>query len=293
MIRDQERKAVVVTGVSSGIGQDAARYLAEKNYLVFGTARKAGDAADLEKAHPENFQTLLFDVTDNAAILKARDAVRDRLDGRRLRALINNAGGAAPGPMQLMDDAEFRRQIEVGLFGVRSVTNAFLPLLGAEQGNSRGTRDKAGQNSGKIINISSISGILNTPINGAYCVAKHAMESLGEVYRRELYPYGIDVISIQPGPVQSRIWEKNLKTMEAYAATDYGAMVETAVTMMANAQKQAVPAETVSRLIHQIIEAKRPKTSYIIHRSKWRVILMSYFLPSRIVDRMIWKAFNP
>ena len=84
----------------------------------------------------------------------------------------------------------------VNLIGTRIVTNAFLPLL----------RHDDRLQSGQIINISSLSGILNTPMNGAYCVAKHALESLGEIYRRELLPDGIDVVSIRSGPVQSEIW---------------------------------------------------------------------------------------
>ena len=290
MSAEQSGKAVVITGVSSGIGWDAARYLAERGYLVFGGARRPGDLANLEEMFPENFHPLALDVTDRAATLRVRDAVRERLGVDRVAALVNNAGIAVSGPMQLIEDADFRQQMEVGLFGVRNVINAFLPLLGAEEGMAGQRRD--GKPSGKIVNISSISGILNTPINGAYCVAKHAMESLGEVYRRELHPYGIDVISIQPGPIESRIWEKNRNSMDAYAGTDYGAMVAAAEAMMERAQKQALPAETVSRLIHRIIEAERPKPAYILHRSKWQVALMSKLLPARLVDRMIIKAFS-
>ena len=115
--------------------------------------------------------------------------------------------------MALLSDEVFRAQIEVNLFGVRNVTNTFLPLLGASK-DFKGT-------AGKIINISSLSGIFNTPMNGAYCVAKHALESLGEVYRRELMMYGIQVCSIQPGPIQSKLWDKNISAMDAYLDTDY------------------------------------------------------------------------
>lgn len=296
MKTDPAQKAVLITGVSTGIGHDAARYLTRKGLFVFGSVRNAEAVARLEGEFPESFKALLFDVTDKPAIARARDKVKDMLGEQNLCALVNNAGVAVPGPMQFLDDDRFRDQIEVGLFGLRNVTNAFLPLLGAQPGTGNKAQRANAQNGlnapGKIINISSISGLLNTPINGAYCVAKHAMESLGEIYRRELYPYGIDVISIQPGPIQSQIWEKNIGTLRAYGETDYAAMVEKTEQMMKSAQKHALPAETVSRLIHSVIEAKRPKCSYVVDRNKWRIIMMAKLLPARVVDRIIWRAFS-
>ena len=117
----------------------------------------------------------------------------------------------------------------------------------------------ANQDPGKIILNSSISGVLNTPINGAYCVSKHAVESLGEVYRRELYPFGIDVLSIQSGPIQSEIWKKNIGALDEFMDTDYAKMVEKTNEILIAGQKSAQPAETISRLIEKIITTKRPK----------------------------------
>ncbi len=292
MKKDPSKKAVLITGVSSGIGHAAARYLIDRGYFVFGSIRTDSEAARLERVFPDNFKALVFDITDKTAVTRASGVVREMLDGQNLSALVNNAGVAVPGPMQLLDDDRFRHQIEVGLFGVRNVTNAFLPLLGARPGMGKGVRRRNQNAPGKIINISSLSGILNTPMKGAYCIAKHAMESLGEIYRRELHIYGIDVVSIQPGPVRSRIWGKNLKTMSAYSGTDYTAMIENTEKMMAKLQKHAVPAERVSRLIHGIIEAKHPKCAYVVYRYRWRAIMMARFLPARFVDRMLRRALN-
>ena len=285
-------KTVLITGVTTGIGHDAARYLASQDYFVFGSVRSADATARLEEQIPANFQSLIFDVTDKSAIIKARDVVQERLGDQNLSALVNNAGVAVPGPMQLLDDDQFRHQIEVGLFAVRNVTNVFLPLLGARPGVHHLEGDTVKNAPGKIINISSISGILNTPINGAYCVAKHAMESLGEVYRRELHIYGIDLISIQPGPIQTQIWEKNIGTLSAYSETDYGAMIESTEKMMKSAQDQAMPAETVSRLIQRIIEASNPRCAYVIHPNKWFIQLIAKTLPARLVDRLIWRTMS-
>ena len=118
---------------------------------------------------------------DKEKIQSAAREVSSKLDGNPLAGLINNAGHALFGPMECLDDQEFEQSLLVNVSGTRNVTNAFLPML----------RSTPRSPPGKIINISSLSGIVNTPMNGAYCVAKHGVESLGEIYRRELLPAGI------------------------------------------------------------------------------------------------------
>ncbi len=280
------KSAVVVTGVSSGIGYDAARYLSRHGYFVFGSVRSSDVADRLAATFGESFQPLIFDLLDRSAILSASSTVRERLRGHRLRALVNNAGIAEGGPLQLLDDDRFRRQLEVSVIGTRNVTNAFLPLLGTDAG-----RDLQGA-PGKIINITSISGIFNTPMNGAYCVAKHAVESLGEVYRRELMQYGIDVVSIQPGPIQSRLWDKSIGSLDEFAGSPYAKMIRNADEIMRAAQRDALPAEIVSRLVDRIITSRRPKPSYIVHSHKWRVAMLARVLPARLVDRLLWRRLN-
>jgi len=289
--------AVVITGVSSGIGYDAADHLIDKGYFVFGSVRDDGALARLESIFPaRSFKALLFDVTDKTAIAGAREYVRTAMGGRNLRALINNAGMAVAGPMQLLDDDQFRQQMEVSLFGVRNVTNAFLPLLGANPevplDAPRRRAHHPAQRPGKIINISSLSGILNTPMNGAYCVAKHALESLGEVYRRELIDFGIDVVSIRPGPIQSCIWDKNMEAPDAYADTAYATMAVNTKKIIAQAQRDALPAAVVSKLIREIIEARRTKCAYVVHKNKWLPVLLANYLPARLVDWLIWRTVN-
>jgi NAD(P)-dependent dehydrogenase (short-subunit alcohol dehydrogenase family) len=184
----------------------------------------------------------------------------------------------------LLSDDVFRQQMEVNLFGVRNITNAFLPLLGA-------SLDFKGR-PGKIINISSISGVFNTPMNGAYCVAKHALESLGEVYRRELKMYDIQVASIQPGPIQSKLWDKNLGALDVYLDTDYGKMANKTNAIIREAQKDALPAEVISKLIEKIIDSKRPKLAYIVTRNKLMNTLVAHFVPKRVADYFIERSLN-
>lgn len=275
-------KHILITGVSSGIGYDAVRYFVNKGYHVFGSVRKDVDVKHLTQDFPHNFTCLQFDVTDVAQIDRAKAIVEQALAGESLCALVNNSGFAQSGPMALLSDQAFRLQIEVNVFGVRNVVNAFLPLLGA----STTFKGKAG----RIINISSISGVLNTPMNGAYCVAKHALESLGEVYRRELMMYGIQVSSIQPGPIQSKLWHKNANSMDEYLHSDYQHYARNADRIMRAAQKNALPAEVISKLIHHIINSKRPRLSYIVTKNKWMNTLVARYLPSRFVDYILYRA---
>lgn len=281
------RPTVVITGVSSGIGRDAVRYLCQNGYFVFGSVRSENAKLDLEAEYSDNFRALVFDVVDRPAIDAAAEVVGQHLGNHRLTALVNNAGVAQGGPMQLLEDDRFLQQIEVNVIGTRNVTNAFLPHLGVPTAN---LPERIGP-PGRIINVTSISGILNTPMNGAYCVSKHAHESLGEVYRRELYGYGIDVVSIQPGPIQSKLWDKNVGAMDRFLDSIYAPMIANTDDIMRAAEREALPAEVISRLIDKIIKSRRPKLSYIVHRHKWRAWLLSK-LPARLVDRLLWKRLN-
>ena len=279
-------KYVLITGVSTGIGFDATRYLIDAGYFVFGSVRKPADRTRLEQEFPDNFLCLTFDVNDGEAIEREKKNVERVLDGQLLTCLVNNAGVAVAGPLELLDDEVFESQFATNVLGTRKIINAFLPMLGASLDLP------PDQKPGKIINNSSISGVFNTPLNGAYCVSKHAIESLGEVYRRELLMYGIDVISIQSGPIQSEIWNKNIGAMEAYENSDYRTMVERTNEILKDAQASAQPAEVISKLIHKIIEDPKPKLAYVVHSRPWLIKLLTRWLPKRRVDKILHRKLS-
>ncbi len=275
---------ILITGVSSGIGYDAAKYFLSLGYRVFGSVRSQRDADRLGKELLGDFVCLQFDVVNVDDIQSAALTVEKILNGESLTALVNNAGYALAGPMAMLSDDAFRKQIEVNVFGVRNVTNAFLPMLGA--------RKDFNGSPGKVVNISSISGIFNSPMNGAYCVAKHALESMAEVYRRELIIYGIQFSSIQPGPIQSNLWKKNDDTLVEYYDSDYGVMAKNTAKIIKAASHQAQPAMVISKLIEKIITSKKPKLSYVVHHNKWQIFLLTRLLPKRLVDRLVFKSLN-
>ena len=277
-------KNIFITGVSTGIGYDAVKHFLQLGYRVFGSVRSDADAARLTQEFPTNFTCLQFDVVDVEGIGLAVEKVQAQLGDESLTALVNNAGYALAGPMALLSDTAFRKQMEVNVYGARNVINAVLPLLG-------GTSDFKGE-PGKVINISSISGIFNTPMNGAYCVSKHALESMAEVYRRELMIYGIQFSSIQPGPIESKLWEKNDDTLDEYFDSDYGNMAKNTSKIVHAGKRSALPASVISNLIQKIIDSKSPRLSYVVHRNKFRVFVLTRMLPRFLVDKLIHRSLN-
>lgn len=278
-----KKEYVLITGVSSGIGNDAVGYLIEQGYHVLGSVRKESDEIKLTAQYPNNFTCLQFDVTKKEEVVASLEIVKKVLNGSNLKALVNNAGLALVGPLEIMDDDKFRYQMEVNVFSVRTVTNVFLPLLkGSKEKNIPG---------GKIIMISSISGVFNTPFNGAYCISKHAMESIGETYRRELMMYNIDVVSIQPGPIASKLWDKSIDKYEEFKSSEYGNLVNKASKVMEGAEKDALPAIVISKLIHKILIKKRTKLAFIVIKNKWFITFLVKYVPARIVDKFIYKQF--
>ncbi len=275
-----DKKYVLITGVSSGIGYDATQFLIKNGYHVFGSVRKEVDKQRLNNDFLENFTCLQFDVTKKEEVRQSFLQVKEILGKNKLVGLVNNAGLALGGPIELMDDDKFRYQMEVNLFSVRMVTNIFLPLLKGDK--------KKKIKGGKIIMISSISGIFNTPFNGAYCVSKHALESLAEIYRRELMMYDIDVVSIQPGPIESSIWKKNIDQYPEYNGTEYEKLLHKSNKIMKAAKRNALPASVISKLILKIL-TRKTKRHFIVNKNWLPTVLFIKFMPARWVDRIFYK----
>ena len=277
-------KNIVVTGVSSGIGHEMALCLAKKGYRVFGSVRKVADSVALETALGDRFHRLVFDVCDKQSISSAAADVSKIVGDDGISAIINNAGLALFGPVELLEDDAFEHIMKVNVLGARFVTNGFLPIL--RKGNAKAPGVK-------IINISSLSGIFNTPMNGAYCVSKHAMESLGEIYRRELFGEGIDVVSIRSGPIQSEIWRKNLDASKAYEDTPYAHMAKKTHGIMEHAKKSALPPIVIADLVLDIIEGRKKRLSYHVGAgARVSRIFGSSLMPKRLADKLIYNALT-
>ena len=275
-------KNIAITGVSSGIGRASLDLLHEKGYHIFGSVRNQADADKLSKIYPDRFTPLLFDVQNHDEVVRASKVVFEHCE--TLAGLINNAGIAIPGPLEHLSEQQFEKQLDVNVKSIRRITNLFLPLLGAKLNASKPP--------GRIINISSVSGLFNSPYNGAYSISKHALESMTDIYRRELRPYGIKVIAIEPGPIKTEIWKKNLNKMDEFKDSDYYEVLQKADKIIENAERNALPVENVSRLVAKCLTVSRPKTRYIVHKNKFAFRLMAYYLPDKITDLLVHKALT-
>ncbi len=272
-------KAVVITGASTGIGETTAKHLAARGFKVYGSVRKPEDGARLKQAIGENFEPLVFDVTDEAAIKAAAAKVRADLNGRTLAGLVNNAGIAVPGPFLETSLDKWRKQFETNVIGLVAVTQAFAPLLGADlslEGEP-----------GRIVMISSVAGKRGNPFAGPYSASKHAVEGLSESLRREMMLFGIDVIVIGPGPIRTPIWDKGAAPdFSKMAGSPYAKPIEAAYHFMQHLGRTGLPPEDVAKLIHHALTGAKVKTRYTITPDRFMRAIINA-LPARMSDRVV------
>jgi NAD(P)-dependent dehydrogenase (short-subunit alcohol dehydrogenase family) len=275
-------RSVLVTGASTGIGRATALYLEARGARVFASVRREEDARELGNATP-----VILDVTDAKSIRAASESVARALGDEGLTGLVNNAGIAIPGPLEFLEMSEIRRQFEVNLFGQIAVTQAFLPLLRRATG-------------GRIVNMSSISGRIAAPLMGPYSMSKFALESFSDALRRELEPFGISVSVVEPGAIQTPIWEKGVEAskgwtdrMPARALELYGGRIEFLRNRALKMNETGAPAERVAQAVYHALASHRPKTRYLVGSDAKLTAKLLWLLPDRAIDRMVRKRFRP
>jgi NAD(P)-dependent dehydrogenase (short-subunit alcohol dehydrogenase family) len=278
-------KSVVVTGASTGIGWASAKLLLDKGFCVFGSVRKQADAERLKTEFGANFTPLIFDVTDEPAVLAAAREVRAALNGEKLAGLVNNAGIAVAGPVLGLSADEFRRQMEVNVIGPIIATQAFGPLLGVDA-SLKGPP-------GRIVMISSVAGKNGNPLTPAYSASKHAVEGLSESLRRELMIFGIDVVIVAPGPVRTPIWSKGQEAadLSRYQNSPYLPALQKVTAYMQHLESIGLPAEKIAERIHDALTLPNPKVRYHIAPDTMRYLLAAV-LPKRTMDRIIAKRLG-
>ncbi|MEO1247322.1 MAG: SDR family oxidoreductase [Pseudomonadota bacterium] len=280
-----KEKSIVITGASTGIGYAAARVFLEDGWQVFGSVRKAADAERLTSEYPNAFTALVFDVTDDEAIDRSAAKVRELLDGRTLKGLINNAGIAVTGPLQHIPMDELRFQFAVNVFGLARVSQAFIPLLGADK--------SLGGKPGKIVNMSSVAGKVSAPLFGPYTMSKHALEAYSHSLRRELLMYGIDVVIVGPGSIKTPIWDKADDTdTEQYRNTDYHAVFDRVLHLSKVTGERGMPPERLGRLLLDILHNDAPKWRYAIVADRLTMWTLPRLLPTRLLDKIMTKRFG-
>ena len=274
---------ILVTGASTGIGYSAVEHLIRSGYGVFGSVRKQEDASRLQSDFGKNFIPLIFDVTDEQAVLDSVETVKSKMGpGDRLISIVNNSGIALGGPIQFLPTDVYRKQFEVNLFGVVNVTRSYLKLLGAERGASH---------RGRVVMISSVSGKRSYPFVSPYTASKHALEAFSDSLRREMMLYGVKVVIIEPGPIKTPIWDKTPSVEDnPFLGTDYESSLRKFYGQMVTKGKhEGLPVDRVGKLIEKVITIKNPKTRYVITGRKWLDFILPGILPDRMLDKLFAK----
>jgi len=275
--------AVLVTGVTGGgIGNAIAIDLLQRGYLVFGTVLQIQEAHELSLAWPKSFVPLVLDVTDHEALPAVVQQVTAVVGRRGLRALVNNAGIGHNGPLMHQPFSEIRHVLEVNLFGMMAVTRAFLPLLGA--------RPHCPHPPGRVINIGSVNGAITLPFTVAYSCSKHAVEAFSQGLRRELLDYGIEVVTVEPGLIRTRMVEDGARSDAAslYADKDIGPAWQQFCRQLTQVHVHARSPEVVCKAVRHAIESSRPRTRYPLD-VLWQ---LGRWLPDRWFDRVVFKMFG-
>jgi len=270
----------LITGASTGIGFSCAERLDRLGYRVFAGVRNEADAARLEAVGSGRIHSVRLDVTDAGQLAAVRAAVEVEVGDRGLDLLVNNAGIAVAGPLEFLPLDAFRRVQEINVVGLLAVTQAFLPLVRTARG--------------RIVNIGSISGRVANPFIGAYAASKHAVEALSDSLRVELADWGIEVILIEPGVIQTPIWAKSEADATAMQATFpreaealYGRTMEAMRRILLPAVARASPPEAVADAVQDAALSPEPRTRYVVGKQAWMRLKVGTLLPDRVRDRMM------
>jgi len=265
--------SVLISGASRGIGRASALRLARAGWSVHATVRREADGEELvAEAAGGEVHPLRLDVTDDAEVAAIADALPERLD-----ALVNNAGIVVSGPLESLSADELREQFEVNVVGAVALTNTVLPRLREARG--------------RIVFVSSLSGIVSTPMTGAYNASKFAIEAIADAWRLELRPWGVKVILVEPAMTDTDLWRNAPETLEAEAAAMsaehrdlYGAHLAGMRRTIPKIQKMAKPVDTVTAAIERSLTAARPKARYPVGVDVRVQAALSGVTPSRVMD---------
>lgn len=274
-------QTVLITGANAGIGRAIAIDLARHGYTVIATARRPDTLDELRAACDQpNLLTVPLDVTDAASIQAAVTEVDRLTESRGIDVLINNAGFGQFGALLEVPDAALRRQFEVNVFGLMAVTRAF-----AEPMITRG--------SGRIINLSSVSGRYASPFTGAYNGSKFAVEAMSDVLRVELAPFGVRVVIIEPGFIKTGFREATQNPDHSPVAhSRYESAYAFYWEYLHRRGRRAPGPELIARVVRRAIEAPRPRARYMTPWLDRLQAVLLRTLPPAVTDRLLSRVLG-
>ena len=276
------RELAVVTGASTGIGAATARALAGRGFHVLAGVRRRQDG---DAIRAPGIEPVILDITDADHVRALGDRVNDDPQGRSVRALVNNAAIQANVPIEIFAIDEWRGMFEVNLFGQVAVTQTLLPAL---------MRSK-----GRVVNISSVGGRVAMATYGPYAATKFALEAVSDALRREMAPFGVGVVVIEPGAVRTQMLGRAIATagelvsvMTPAQRRRYGALVQAVNAQAVSSTRAGVPADAAAEVIVTAVTARKPRTRYTVGREA-AMIRWLPLLPDRALDRIFAAALRP
>ncbi|MDQ2909362.1 MAG: SDR family oxidoreductase [Candidatus Eremiobacteraeota bacterium] len=277
------RAAVLVSGASTGVGYSTAVRLARAGFIVFAGVRRDADAQTLVREAGPDVTPIVLDVTDAESVARAAQTIAARCDAKLL-GLVNNAGTALTGPLELLPLDEMRRQFEVNFFGAIALVQAFAPILRATHG--------------RIVNVSAVGGKLASPFVGAYAASKFALEAASDALRVELRAFGVHVAVVEPGAVKSPLWErgadvslKALETVEPSRREPYDETIRRIVRLSQRNANHGMPPERVAEAIAHALVAPKPHARYVVGTDA-HIALAIARMPEAIRDRLAAAAIG-
>jgi NAD(P)-dependent dehydrogenase (short-subunit alcohol dehydrogenase family) len=276
-------RSALVTGASTGIGRATALRLDASGWKVFAGVRKPEDAESLREAASSRLAPVFLDVTEADQITAAAELIEKESSGG-LDGLVNNAGVAIPGPLETVPLEDFRRQLEVNLVAYVAVTQALLEQIRRAEG--------------RVVFISSIGGRIAFPFGGPYHASKFGTEAIGDVFRQELRPWGLKVSIVEPGSIDTPIWERGQRMGEEIEAKSprtnllYGAAIEKFRKVIEDTAERGIPPEKVAKAISHALESNRPRARYLVGLDAKLQARLKPLIPSSVFDRIVARQLN-
>ncbi|GAB2567691.1 SDR family oxidoreductase [Gracilibacillus alcaliphilus] len=279
-----ERQVALVTGASSGFGLLTVIELAKAGYQVIATMRNLDKQGPLlEQAEKEQVRNQIvvwpLDVTDRAHIIRIPQKISETF--QRLDVLVNNAGVSMGGFSEEISEQDWRTSMETNFFGVVFLTQACLPIMRQQQ-------------RGKIINISSVGGVVAFPGYSPYSASKFALEGFSESLRLEVAVYGIDVVLVEPGAYRTEIWSKGFSHIEHTSQADspFRQPMQAVVSFGKLLTRQADQPIAVAKKIVLITQKRKPRLRYAMGKGAALAIALKSLLPWKIFEAVIIKQIH-
>jgi NAD(P)-dependent dehydrogenase (short-subunit alcohol dehydrogenase family) len=266
-----EPKVVLITGASSGIGKICAEHLQRRGFRVYGASRTVPS----EKAGYENIR---LDVNDDTSVTAGINDILAR-EGR-IDVVVNCAGFGIAGSVEDTSLDEAKSQLETNFFGVLRVCKAVLPVMRRQQ-------------SGLIINISSIAGVVSLPFQGFYSAGKFALEGMTEALRMEVKPYGVRVVLVEPGDFRTQFAANRKLTAESQNDSVYRERFGKALAIFEKEESNGANPQAIAQLIERLINKSNPKLRYSVGPAFQRIVpALKQILPHKLYERLFMKYYN-